>query len=540
MDDVLVTGVPVTIGRLADVVGPGVAQLVLAPRGDHVEVDRLAIYDPGQLDSLVGALVLTIGSRIDDAAMVVAVANQGRAGAVMTVVSTTDEPPSALIAEANRWGLALMQVRPETSWSQLHTLFASVLSSGGHNRELAFGDLFALANSIAGAVGGAVAVEDERRRILAYSTLPDQPIDEARRRGILGRQVPDEPSDAHVYGDLYRHIGAVAIEADEGMRPRLAVAVRAGGELLGSLWVVEGDTAFGPQNIAALEEGARLVALHFLRARADEDVARRSRVESVRALIEGSSDAAGASVRLGFSTKPVVVLMFTPQVASSVDRLAVAERLTSLIAGHCSVFRRVAAVAPYGDGVIAVVSTSLDAERSRELAVANDLVVHLRSATRLKIQVNVGRRVEHAVDAVHSAREAVSVQAVRTAVMDDLVAFEQVEGQVVLNWLADAASAQPWLMSGPIDTMRRIGDSDDLETLRAYFDASGDKQLAAQRLGLHVNTMRYRMKRIEAAGLLNVDDPTTRLVAWLQLAILDLQNSDDSRPAGVSNERPYP
>ncbi len=42
------------------------------------------------------------------------------------------------------------------------------------------GDLFALANAIAGIVGGAVTMRT-RRRVLGYSTLGDQPIDAGRR-----------------------------------------------------------------------------------------------------------------------------------------------------------------------------------------------------------------------------------------------------------------------------------------------------------------------------------------------------------------------
>ncbi len=61
------------------------------------------------------------------------------------------------------------------------------------------GDLFALANAIAGMVGGAVTIEDPARRVLAFSTLDDQPIDAARRRSILGRQVPDSSGMRKLY-----------------------------------------------------------------------------------------------------------------------------------------------------------------------------------------------------------------------------------------------------------------------------------------------------------------------------------------------------
>ncbi|WP_247048166.1 helix-turn-helix domain-containing protein [Arthrobacter rhizosphaerae] len=41
--------------------------------------------------------------------------------------------------------------------------------------------------------------------------------------------------------------------------------------------------------------------------------------------------------------------------------------------------------------------------------------------------------------------------------------------------------------------------------------------VAAERLGLHVNTVRYRLSRVGTLFGLNLDDPETRLLLWLQL-----------------------
>ena len=87
------------------------------------------------------------------------------------------------------------------TWTQLHALLvnASRFSAATGDRGIAgvpLGDLFALSNAVAGAVGGAVTIEDPARRVLAYSTIGEQPIDAARRGSILGRQVPDSPGSA--------------------------------------------------------------------------------------------------------------------------------------------------------------------------------------------------------------------------------------------------------------------------------------------------------------------------------------------------------
>ena len=76
------------------------------------------------------------------------------------------------------------------------------------------GDLFDLANTVAAQAGGAIAIADPEQTILAYSTLPDQPIDETRRSSILSLQVPHS---AETDND-YRRVHAAADALDVATR----------------------------------------------------------------------------------------------------------------------------------------------------------------------------------------------------------------------------------------------------------------------------------------------------------------------------------
>jgi DNA-binding PucR family transcriptional regulator len=62
---------------------------------------------------------------------------------------------------------------------------------------------------------------------------------------------------------------------------------------------------------------------------------------------------------------------------------------------------------------------------------------------------------------------------------------------------------------------------DLLATLRAYFAAVGDVRLAATHLGLHYNTVRYRLRKAQEVAGLNLDDPDERLLAELQVRLLN-------------------
>ena len=60
--------------------------------------------------------------------------------------------------------------------------------------------------------------------------------------------------------------------------PRVAVAVRAGDVVLGSIWAAV-PAPLSDDRMRALRDAARLVALHMLRIRAGEDVERRLRAD---------------------------------------------------------------------------------------------------------------------------------------------------------------------------------------------------------------------------------------------------------------------
>jgi hypothetical protein len=54
-------------------------------------------------------------------------------------------------------------------------------------------------------------------------------------RGILGRRVPEEALPDHLAREVWRSDSVVRVQR-EGDLPRLAMVIRAGEEVLGSLW----------------------------------------------------------------------------------------------------------------------------------------------------------------------------------------------------------------------------------------------------------------------------------------------------------------
>ncbi|MFN2537870.1 MAG: PucR family transcriptional regulator, partial [Mycobacteriales bacterium] len=238
-------------------------------------------------------------------------------------------------------------------------------------------------------VGGAVAIEDPQRRVIAYSSLSHQPIDETRRQGILGRKVPHDEGDDELYRQLQRAPGVMRVPGSGDVLPRLAVAIRAGTELLGSLWVVEG-TPLGPDAEHALNDAGRLAALHVLRARASADVERRVRSELLRGLLDGRTSPEVAAVRLGLEvTARVAVLGFSlpePQATEKLDTDAVAD----LVQLQCTALRRRSSVLVQLSTVYALLPLDEDISRSRLRQLAESVVERARVSLQVKLHGAVG------------------------------------------------------------------------------------------------------------------------------------------------------
>lgn len=55
----------------------------------------------------------------------------------------------------------------------------------------------------------------------------------------------------------------------------------------------------------------------------------------------------------------------------------------------------------------------------------------------------------------------------------------------------------------------------------ARLDAVGNVAEAATRLGVHTNTLRYRLRRTAELFDISLDDPDDRLSLWLPLRLMD-------------------
>jgi hypothetical protein len=487
-----------TLRALLEVLSPAVEALT-GEAGLDVEVSEVVLVGPGDQvpDVPTALLVCTDASRLLE--------HPVRAAGVVVKVAAE---------ERDGWrslGFPVLVAGEELPWNHLLQLVTTAASTGSRSS-----DLFALANAIAAMVGGAVAIEDPRRRVLAYSSLTDQPIDEARREGILGRQVPDLPRNDGDYRKMQRAGGVVRYAKEGDVLPRMAVAVRSGAELLGSIWVIE-STPLGAEAEQALLDASRLAALHLLRARAGNDVERRARGELLRGLLDGRSAPDLVALRLGIDpSAAITVLGFAMPEEVATDELE-SDALADLAHVQC------AALSPHASVLVQartlyVLMPGAGVSRKRLIQLAASVLERAKTARHLELAGAVGATV---AGLAHVMRSRSDVDAVlRLLEHGSVAAVEDLLPQVVLLDLRSHLAATPHLRLPALEEML-AHDAEHgtpyAESVRAYLAANADVPLAAESVSVHANTFRYRMRRVRELFDLDLDDPDVRLVVWLQL-----------------------
>lgn len=517
---------PHTVETVLSIVGASVLQALCLPHGPDAAVGEPSFFDAAEEAAAPrGSVLLLIGCRPGDPVTARAIRKAADAGCSAVVIKSYGESVDAAVAEAQSAGVALLLATDAVSWPHLYRLLAAaVISDSGGRQEpvsaVVTGDLFALANAVAAMVGGAIAIEDPYQHVLAYSTLPGQPIDDARQTGILGRRVPAEFRLIDLYDDVRRSRTVQRVELD-GIRPRLAVAIRAGDEPIGSIWAVEGDDGFLPDAATALEDAARLASLHILRLRTTADLERSARAEALRAHLLGRAGAS-ADVLPTVEQYDATVVAFEIVGADPEADTTVLSRVTDLVTVYCESLHRQAACLAIGTTIYALLPTTRGADRALVRPLVERVLDRADHSLGLRLRAGIGSTVTELADVVHSRSDADWVLRVIGEEPDrpDVATISDVRSRAILLQLRDVITGDPRLVPEVLAEMA-AHDADRgssyVETLRAYLDTFGDVPTASARTFLHQNTFRHRMRRMVEIFHLDLDDPDERLVLWLLL-----------------------
>lgn len=549
-------------GRVFDDLGVTLLEVAYGRIDVDQQIGGVVIHDP--VDEPVypqNAVVLAVALQDADA-LAALVTEAGSRDAVAVVVRASTELPNAVRDAADRAGVAILNLARGATWTQLAALLRSLLAEDDVGQTpaeslggVSSGDLFAVANAIAALLDAPVTIEDRSSRVLAFSGGQER-ADPSRVETIIGRQVPDRYArvltEMGVFRALYRDDAPVLVDPvalGEGVSTqRVAIAVRAGDEVLGSIWAAM-DGPLTEERSATLRDATKLVALHLLRIRAGADAQRRLRAELVsRAVngagVNGGADAQDALNRLGLSGRRVWVTAaaLAPRGGDGTehDSIAERERLTDALALHLSAVQQGAAVALVGDTVYGILPVADAAAEDRSVGLAEDFL-H-RVGDRIPAVIGVGRPASTITEIARSRAEAqralrVVLERVSEPGVDDLPRGDEigrrsvarigdVETASLLLDLRDLRSSRGDVASGVLARLIEYDARNDahlIDTLTAWLDRFGDVTAAAAACFVHPNTFRYRLRRVAEVGGVDLDDPDARFAAMLEIRTLPVR-----------------
>ncbi|HKC19471.1 MAG TPA: GAF domain-containing protein [Candidatus Dormibacteraeota bacterium] len=325
----------------------------------------------------------------------------------------------------------------------------------------------------------------------------------------------------------------VRVQAGRPARPVDVVPVRAGADILGLLAVdVEQDGGAAEGRVRALEHGSTILALELSKERATAEVERRLRGDLVEEVLAGGLEAEEAeriarqAERLGHRLPRrawVVVLEADDDKSEAAlaargqrDRLdgALSGLVRSRLPGALTLVRSASAVFLVPD------------ELAADLAAVEKLAAQILAAAAPVMKpgsasVGIGNLANGVSELARShveARQALRLTR-RAGGRGSVASYRSLGAFRLLLEVQSPEALQRFVneLLGPLLEYAQSRDTPLLETLEALSAARWIRRAAARQLGIHINSMTYRIERIQTLTGLQLDDPETRVAISIAL-----------------------
>lgn len=469
-----------------------------------------------------GMLMLSTGiawPRQDEelAALVHRLAERGVAALGLAVPHYFARFPDAMRAAADEVGLPLIEIPWEIpfvritetvhqlilreQWRELERaeqLHRELMRAAARTRSLD-----RLVRTLGELLGRSITVEEPDGRLLAYYQCGPYE-DEARRATIESGRAPAWLQEGLLARGYLPPQGTqpyrVPAFPELGLRERVVCPIWLHGELVGLVWIIEGDEPLSGLDLRAAEHAALVFALLFAQQRELAQLEARLGYAFLSTVLEGRFSGSPQELEraraLGYDPARAyrVLVLLLPEPPLTVEAFQYRERIALQIGRALRERGAAPLVAALHDQVIVFLERDeLLAEVTRTI----DLAV---------VTAVAGRPYPGPDGARRSYREACSLlEYVRSP---GVYRYEDLILERVLAGDAEARTAFRDVLLGPLQRARhgeRLA-----ETLFAWVDARFSVKEAATQLGLHPNTVRYRLEQIAALLARDLEDPETR------------------------------
>jgi sugar diacid utilization regulator/GAF domain-containing protein len=383
---------------------------------------------------------------------------------------------------------------------------------------LAGADFQAVVQTLADLISRGVAVIDQNGHVLCTSTPPPDPA-------------------------LHEALEPSGPTGDGGAeRTALVGKIRVGAELLGYVVAPEGDATSRDLDVRAVEHGATVLALEIVKERVARATEERLQADFLADLVSGRDQpedqlverARHYGLTLGLEHRVVVIQLEAwahYQESTGLSEAVGTRRRTEVL--HLigrSITERLpgSLVSRGGETVTAAVPTeTLDDPLPSLRSVVADMRRRVdRVAPGLGLSVGIGGSARNSREFAESHRDAQQCVELlrRLERAGDVIARDElgILGLFIDSQRSEELTALAERVLGPVLTRDAVSGSALVQTLEEYLNRNCDARACAEALYVHVNTVKYRLRRIEELSGLTLRNPADLLTATIATLALKL------------------
>ncbi|MET3292717.1 UNVERIFIED_CONTAM: DNA-binding PucR family transcriptional regulator [Brevibacillus sp. OAP136] len=389
-------------------------------------------------------------------------------------------------------------------------------------------DIDELADVIAELVQNPITIEDSDHKLIAYSSHGDS-TDQARWSTIMGRRVPEKVLTRlwkdGVFAQLLTCDEPVHIPAKDevGLGNRVAIAIRKGTEVLGYIWAQEVVRPITPHDDEILKQAARAAVPRLVQRQGKRKAEEQRRKEFFWELLLGNHVSESAIRK---KAESLTLVLPSPYLICMIDASGVhlEQFLYPLLMRDKLLWVL--------DGTQLILFIGLPAVASKEGTTITQYVEQFlhEALSRVGEQMiaGYGQSYQGYTDIVKSYREAQQVLQVKRIFPQEtstIQGFQQLGIYRFLLQLKRWGDTEGYVSQRLAKLKRydRENQANLLETLETFLDLAGRVNLTSKRLHIHINTLSYRLRRIEEILELDLDDQNQRTSLYLDLKMDKLE-----------------
>ena len=460
--------------------------------------------------------------------------DRGLAAVSLAVPGYLKKFPPGAISEADALNFPLLEIPFAIPFAQItEELHRTILAEQYHiverseqihralTRAAAEGsNLNDLARELGELIGRSVTFEDPDGKLLAYHAASGHE-DAVRRQTLAQAQSPPEMMALMEARGLWEEIRAssgplrIAAMPEIGLSARVACPIRLGPELVGVVWIMEGESKLSELDSRAAEHAALVAAVHFAHQRELASMESRLGYASFLSLLEADEDDPQAVERAQLSG-------FEPEASHRIALAVLPEALPLTRDGFLRRERLASALRRglRAGGLRPLVTTSLNYVAFL-LPDGVDVDSLWRGVNGEAISLLLGRSHRGSQGARRSYREAQALLAYR-----DPAKIRRFEEALVPRVLMGDTGAHEAFIDHLLGPLRAAKGGQTLERVLLALAKNGfNLKQTAESLRIHTNTLRYRMARALQILKVDLDDPEIRFQLQLAVRVLDFSNT---------------